>query len=322
MTRKYISLLLAIGFLLCFLTACPVEEPPEPTGPKPPNLPLYETYTAVLTGVGGQTLRSQGVMEYEAVLSWDLMEDVNDDLLPTETFCFGGVEYDAVLRWGNYSSGYWELYDDSWQDYYEKYRDDPLHTVEVYYETADGKLRFYVYHDAQVKKIEIAERLPPVQLTLREKDYVNKAISLLETMVDDVSLYEYQADLIDIGCFVRFTKHIDGYPTADGACFYFKGDGTFESVECPNLNRIKDTENVEYDLARGEEVVAAAMDAMIVNDESVIESFSYTIQFEQFAVLKNGQLALQYHVEHSYAGTKTIIPGQRTTALYTICVPI
>ncbi|MBQ8859612.1 MAG: hypothetical protein IJ012_07510 [Clostridia bacterium] len=322
MTRKCFSLLLAIGLLLCFLTACPVEEPPEPTGPKPPNLPLYETYTAVLTGVGGQTLDSRGVMEYEAVLSWDLMEDVNDDLLPTKTFSFGGVEYDAVLRWGNYrSSSYWELNKETWQEYYERYKDDPQHTVKVYYETVDGKLRFFVYHDAQVKKIATTEYLSPVQPTLRQKDYVNKAILLLETMVDDVSLYEYQADLSDISCIVSFTKHIDGYPTADGARFCFNGDGTLDWVDCTSLNRIKDTENVEYDLARGEEVVAAAMDAMIANDERVIESFPYTIQFEEFAVLKNGQLALQYHVEHSYVGTNSI-GGNRIGTLYTICVPI
>ena len=323
MTRKYISLLLAIGLMLCFLTACPAEELEEPTGPKPPNLPLYETYTAVLCGVGGQTLDSRGVMEYEASLGWDYMIDVNDDLLPMKTFSFGGVEYDAVLRWGNYySSDYWEWNKTSWQEYYESYKDDPQHAVKVYYETVDGKLRFFVYHDAQVKEIAITENLSSEQPTLSEKDFVNKAISLFETMVDDVSPYEYRAELSKIGCWVYFTKYIDGYPTADSACFLFNGDGTFERVSCTNLNRIKDVENVEYDLARGEEVVAAAMDAMIANDERVIESFPYTIQFEQFAVLKNGQLALQYHVEHSYVGTNSIFPGNRIGTLYTICVPI
>ena len=93
MTRKYISLLLAIGLILCFLTACPA-------GPKPPDLPMYDAYVPLFCA--GSIKVPEGVVKEIGYQDFFYVEDVNDDLPSTRKFWFNGVKYKTTINWGTY----------------------------------------------------------------------------------------------------------------------------------------------------------------------------------------------------------------------------
>ncbi|MBQ8859603.1 MAG: hypothetical protein IJ012_07465 [Clostridia bacterium] len=285
MTRKYFSLLLAIGLILCFLTACPDEEPFVPPGDG--------TYEPKLASVTGWTLNCTGFMEYVGSSMAFSREDVNGDIPQEKTFLLDGVEYRTTLV-GN--------------------------EEEIYYVTDDGKYRFYVYHDAQLSRVEntAVDYTPP--LTVTREEFVAKAQALLQEMIGDISPYEPVVDVDDRGCTVEMVKYIDGYPTYDMAHFSFSGNGDIRFIRCPYLRKLQNTENVPYDLEMGRKAVSSVMEQVLKNSDDVTRSDPYEITFEKFAVMKDGRLALQYRVSHTYMKKGSML--QKYDAAYTIYVPI
>lgn len=96
MKRKYISLLLAIGLLLCFLPACPAETPPEPYSP-----PVFE--------VGPVSVGLEGVVGTGDPDSHDI---VFQSAYLFETNVFDSVDEVEVTV-------YYSVYDFSYDMYYD-----------------------------------------------------------------------------------------------------------------------------------------------------------------------------------------------------------
>ena len=96
MKRKYISLFLTIGLLLCFLASCPAETPPEPYSP-----PVFE--------IGPVSAGLEGVVGTGDPDSHDI---VFQSAYLFETNVFGSVDEVEVTV-------YYSVYDFSYDMYYD-----------------------------------------------------------------------------------------------------------------------------------------------------------------------------------------------------------
>lgn len=303
MTRKYISLLLAIGFLLCLLTACPVEEPFLPPGDG--------TYEPKLADVQAFTLPTATFMEHIWPAGSFFIEDVNEDIPQEKTFLFDGKEMHTTLVW----------------DEDDDYKNDPPLTnrANVYYITDDGRCRFYVYGDAQIERIAFKATEFTETFTLTQEEFIARAKMLLAERVEDISLYQPTVEMSEDDCVVEMIKYIDGYPTNDRAWFQFNGRGElFQVARCAYLGKIQNTENVQYDLEKGRKAISWTMKQVVESCDFIEKSYPFEITFEQFTMMKDGRLALQYRVDHTY--TRNDVEkntfGYTCNSGYIIYVPI